>query len=286
MTRIRANGIELEYEDIGPRDGVPFLYINGFGTQLTGWPEEYAQGFAKAGLRYIRFDNRDVGLTQKWTGQIPDLKAVGEALREGRKPDIPYTLDDMAADAAGLLDALGIESAHISGASMGGMIAQLVALNHPEKARSLISIFSTTSDRSLPPSSPEAQAALVTRPPSSDRDAVVAHSLKGRRAYASTRWPFDEARLSALVGRNFDRSYYPEGTSRQYSSYCGNYTFDGRTLTTIVDANCDPVRFTAPQVRKVRFDGERMILTPPPAKLDGVEVTRELTWERISEMSL
>jgi hypothetical protein len=82
------------------------------------------------------------------------------------------------------------------------------------------------------------------------------------------------------------RASLPEGTSRQYSSYCGNYTFDGRTLTTVVDANCDPVRFTASQVRKVRFDGERMILTPPPAKLDGVEVTRELTWERISEMSL
>ncbi|HEX4860330.1 MAG TPA: alpha/beta hydrolase [Rhizomicrobium sp.] len=218
MTKIRANGIELEYEDIGPRDGVPLLYINGFGTQSTGWPDEYRDGLVKAGLRYIGFDNRDVGLTQKWTGQIPDLKAVGEALREGRKPDIPYTLDDMAADAAGLLDALGIESAHISGASMGGMIAQLVALNHPQKARSLISIFSTTSDRSLPPSSPEAQAALVTRPPSSDRDAVVAHSLKGRRAYASTRWPFDEVRLSALVGRNFDRSYYPEGTSRQWAA--------------------------------------------------------------------
>src|SRR3981189_738781 len=82
------------------------------------------------------------------------------------------------------------------------------------------------------------------------------------------------------------RARLPEGTPRQYSSYCGNYTFDGSTLTTIVDANCDPVRFTAPQVRKVRFDGERMILTPPPAKVDGVEVTRELTWERISEMSL
>ena len=82
------------------------------------------------------------------------------------------------------------------------------------------------------------------------------------------------------------RASLPEGTPRQYSSYCGNYTFDGRTLTTIVDANCDPARFTAPQVRKVRFHGERMILTPPPAKVDGVEVTRELTWERISEMSL
>jgi pimeloyl-ACP methyl ester carboxylesterase len=218
MSNIHVNGIDIEYEDIGPRDGVPLLFINGFGTQLTGWPQEYAQGFADAGLRTIAFDNRDVGLTQKWTGQIPDLKAVGEALRAGRKPDIPYTLDDMAADAVALLDSLGIESAHISGASMGGMIAQLVALNHPGKARSLISIFSTTGDRSLPPSTPEAQAALTTRPASAERDVVIAHSLKGRRAYASTRWPFDEARLSALVGRNFDRSYYPEGTSRQWAA--------------------------------------------------------------------
>jgi Lipocalin-like domain len=82
------------------------------------------------------------------------------------------------------------------------------------------------------------------------------------------------------------RATLPEGTPRQYSSYCGNYTFDGGTLTTIVDANCDPVRFTAPQVRKVRFNGERMVLTPPAAKVDGVEVTRELTWERISTLSL
>ena len=89
--------------------------------------------------------------------------------------------------------------------------------------------------------------------------------------------------MSVLVD---GRAALPEGTPRQYSSYCGNYTFDGSTLTTIVDANCDPVRFTAPQVRKVRFDGERMILTPPPADVGGVKVTRELTWERISAVSL
>jgi pimeloyl-ACP methyl ester carboxylesterase len=218
MTRVRANGIDIEYDEAGPRDGVPILFISGFGTQMTGWPEEFRSALTDGGLRFIRFDNRDVGLTQKWTGQIPDPKAVGDAVRAGRKPDIPYFLDDMAADAAGLLDVLGIASAHIAGASMGGMIAQLVALDHPSKARSLISIFSTTGDRSLPPSSPEAQSALVTRPESSDRDTVVAHALKGRRTYASTRWPFDEARLGRLVGANYDRSYYPEGTSRQWAA--------------------------------------------------------------------
>lgn len=218
MTQIRANGITLEYDEHGPRDGVPFLFINGFGSQMTSWPAEFHRGMADAGCRYIRFDNRDVGLSQKWDGIMPDVKAVASDLREGKKPDIPYTLSDMAADAAGLLDALEIESAHVAGCSMGGMIAQLVALDRPEKARSLISIFSTTSDPSLPPSSPEAQAALVTRPASNDRATVIAHSLKGRRTYASTRWPFDEERLADLIGASYDRSYYPEGTLRQWTA--------------------------------------------------------------------
>ncbi|HWA01956.1 MAG TPA: alpha/beta hydrolase [Rhizomicrobium sp.] len=218
MSRIQANGITLEYDETGPRDGAPFLFINGFGSQMTSWPDEFRHGMAESGFRFIRFDNRDVGLSQKWDGIVPDIRAVSAALRAGQRPDIPYTLADMAADAAGLLDALGIADAHIAGCSMGGMIAQLVALDHPERARSLISIFSTTGDPSLPPSSPEAQAALTTRPASNDRAAVVAHSLKGRRTYASTRWPFDEERLERLVGASYDRCYYPEGTVRQWAA--------------------------------------------------------------------
>jgi hypothetical protein len=93
----------------------------------------------------------------------------------------------------------------------------------------------------------------------------------------------DGRQMSVLVDGS---ASLPEGTLRQYSSYCGNYTFDGSTLTTVVDANCDPVRFTAPQVRKVRFEGERMVLTPPASEIEGVKVTRELTWERISPDSL
>jgi pimeloyl-ACP methyl ester carboxylesterase len=218
MPQIRANGISIEVEETGPKDGTPFLLIMGFGSQLTGWPREFREGLAKRGLRVIMFDNRDVGLSQKWDGQLPDIAAVQAALMEDRKPDIPYVLADMATDAACLLDELGIESAHIAGASMGGMIAQLVALDHPRKARSLISIFSTTGDPSLPRSSAEAHAALVSAPSSTDREAVIAHALKGRRAYASTAWPFDEERLGRLVGASYDRSYYPQGSQRHYAA--------------------------------------------------------------------
>lgn len=218
MAQITANGVRLEYDVAGAEDGAPILLIMGFGTQMTSWPDEFRQMLTDAGLKVIRFDNRDVGLSQKWDGVLPDVKAAQAALREGRKPDVPYTLDDMAADAAALLDELGIESAHIAGASMGGMIAQLVALNHPAKARSLISIFSTTGDPSLPRSTPEAQAALTSAPSSQAREDVIAHSLENRRAYSSTRFPYDEERLGKLIGDAYDRSFYPEGPLRHWAA--------------------------------------------------------------------
>ena len=218
MAQIKANGVHLEYDERGPKDGAPILMIMGFGSQMTSWPDEFPQGLADAGLRVIRFDNRDVGLSQKWHGVLPDMQAAQAALAAGKKPDVPYALADMAADAAALLDELGINSAHILGASMGGMIAQLVALDHPAKARSLISVFSTTSDPSLPRSTPEAMAALMGKPADDKRATVIAHALKGRRSFASTAFPFDEKRLGELVGESYDRSYYPEGSARHWSA--------------------------------------------------------------------
>jgi pimeloyl-ACP methyl ester carboxylesterase len=218
MARIRANGIDIEYETFGPEDGVPLLLIHGFGQQLIAWPDEFVNGLAKAGLRVICFDNRDTGLTQKWDGIIPDFGAIMAAARERRKLDVPYFLSDMAADAAGLLDALGIASAHICGASMGGMIAQLVALDHPKKTRSLTVIFSTTGDTGLPPSSAEAHLALTAPAPANDRAAVIAHTLNGHRAYASTAFAIDKQRAAEQVGRAYDRCYYPEGALRHWSA--------------------------------------------------------------------
>ncbi|HEY0282796.1 MAG TPA: alpha/beta hydrolase [Rhizomicrobium sp.] len=218
MAGIHANGIDIEYEISGPKDGAPILLIHGFGQQLIAWPDEFVDGLAQAGLRVIRFDNRDTGLTQKWDGQIPDLGAVMAAARERRKPNVPYFLKDMAADAAGLLDALGIASAHILGASMGGMIAQLVALDHPRKTRSLIQIFTTTNDAGLPPSSAEAHQSLITPPSANDRATVIAHVLKSRRAYASTAFAADDEQAAELIGRAYDRCFYPEGGLRQWAA--------------------------------------------------------------------
>lgn len=217
MAKIKANGIEIEYDVAGPEDGTPLLLIMGFGSQMTSWTPSFRDALVAAGHRVIRFDNRDVGLTQRFSGR-PAARDVAAAVAAGQTPDLPYHLSDMAADAAALLDALDIESAHIAGASMGGMIAQLVALDHADRARSLISIFSTTGDPSLPRSTPEAQAALLTAPASTAREDVVAHSVRNRRVYASTRWPYDEANVATLAGASFDRAFNPEGTLRQYAA--------------------------------------------------------------------
>jgi pimeloyl-ACP methyl ester carboxylesterase len=218
MAKVRANGIDIEYEAYGEAGAPPLLLIHGFAQQLLAWPPELIAGLTAAGLRVIVYDNRDTGLSQKWDGQIPDIKAAAADVRAGRKPDVPYTLDDMAADAAGLLDALGIARAHIAGCSMGGMIAQLVALNHRDKVRSLTVIFSTPGDIDLPPSSREAHLALITPPPSSDREAVIAHILDNRRAYASTAFATDNERSARHIGQIYDRMYYPEGGMRHMSA--------------------------------------------------------------------
>ncbi len=216
--RVKANGTETEVEITGPDAGPPLVIIQGYASQMTSWPEEYHQALAAAGIRVIRFDNRDTGLGHKHHGIIPDMRAVAAAMKDGTKPPVPYTLIDMADDVAALLDALGIQSAHISGASMGGMIAQLVAIRHPEKTRSLISLMSTTSDPSLPRSDPAAQEALMARPPAEDKDSVADHATKTRLVIGSPGYPEDQAQVRARFAMNYDRSYYPQGAIRQWAA--------------------------------------------------------------------
>ena len=218
MPRIKLNGIETEVELSGPPSGPPLVIVQGYTSQMTSWPDEFHEALAAAGLRVIRFDNRDIGLGHKHHGVMPDLRAVAAAVKDGTKPPVPYTLNDMADDVAALLDALDIQSAHIAGASMGGMIAQLVAIRHPERTRSLISLMSTTSDPSLPRSDPKAQEALMQKPPAEDKDSVADHATKMRLIIGSPAYPEDQAKVRARFAMNYDRSYYPEGGLRQWAA--------------------------------------------------------------------
>ena len=215
MPRARANGIELEYELFGSEGGRPLVLIMGLGAQMILWDEEFCAALAARGHRVIRFDNRDVGLSTKIDGwRALDLAAAMAAAALGRPVAAPYTLSDMAADAAGLLDALGIAAAHVVGASLGGMIAQTLAIEHPARVRSLTSIMSTTGDRELPPARPEAAAALL-EPPPRDREGAMARAVKVFRTIGSPGFPFDEARVRERAGRSYDRCFPPAGVARQ-----------------------------------------------------------------------
>ncbi len=189
----------------------------GFSAQMTMWPVELCQGLADRGYHVIRFDNRDIGLSQKITtaGEVNVMEAFMKAA-SGQPVSAPYQLNDMAADAVGILDALGIEKAHIVGASMGGMIAQLVAHNHPNKARSLTSIMSTTGRRDLPPSKPEAMAVL-TQPAPVEREARIAHTKNVWRIIGSQPvYAADDEELQRIATAIVDRAPYdPAGIARQ-----------------------------------------------------------------------
>lgn len=218
MPTVRANAVSLDYDVFGPPGGVPLLLVHGFAQQSVSWPPALIEGFVRAGHKVIAYDNRDTGLSQKWQGHVPDFAAIMSALREHRKPEVPYTLADMAADAAGLLDALGIESAHVLGASMGGMIAQVMALQHRAKLRSLTLIFSTPGDLDLPQASQEAREALTSQSKARDRDGVIANVLAGRKIYGSKGIAQDELATSEHAGRCYDRMYYPEGSLRHWAA--------------------------------------------------------------------
>lgn len=219
MPQITANGISIEYEDHGKADDPALLLVMGLGAQLTLWPIELVEALVNRGFRVIRYDNRDIGLSHKMHGaKAPGILRLVLMNRLGLKPRVPYTLSDMAADGVGLLDALGIERAHIVGASMGGMIAQLVAAEHPERTASLTSIMSTTGNRKLPPAQKEAIKVLTTRPPSDDEEVLVAHGIRVAHTIGSPGYRPDADRLTARVREGVRRSYYPAGLPRQLAA--------------------------------------------------------------------
>lgn len=219
MPKAQANGIEIHYEEHGDPTADPMLLIMGFGAQLTLWPDELVDALAGHGFRVIRYDNRDIGLSEKFDGvKAPGILKMTLLTKLGFTPEVPYTLADMADDGAGLLDALEIDRAHIVGASMGGMIAQHVAARYSQRCKSLTSIFSTTGNPKLPTAKPEALKALVTRPKSMEEEALVDHGVMLARTIGSPGYPSDEDRLRDRTRASVQRSIYPEGPSRHLSA--------------------------------------------------------------------
>lgn len=215
MPNVAVNGIRIEYDTLGDRSSPALLLIAGNGAQLIFWEVEFCELLAASGLFVIRFDNRDAGLSTKFDeAGAPDLMAAFQAAMHGAPVESAYSLDDMADDAVGLLDALGIAKAHICGLSMGGMVAQVVAYRHPDRVLSLTSIMSNTGNPQAPQGKPEALAAVMVPPPD-ERGAYIAHNLKLWRQIWSPGFPFEDERALAFLENSYDRSYYPQGAARQ-----------------------------------------------------------------------
>ncbi len=211
-----TTGMELEYDTFGSPEDPALLLIMGFTAQLTAWDERFCRVLSDGGRFVIRFDNRDCGLSTKLDGQAADVPAVmAAAFADQPAPAVPYTLSDMAADAIGLLDHLGIERAHIMGASMGGMIAQTVAIEHPTRVRSLISIMSQPGEVEVGQPTAEAAAAIFSPPPTTRQEYI--DSAPKWMVWQSKKYR-DEAKVKENAARDFDRSFYPEGATRQMAA--------------------------------------------------------------------
>ncbi len=226
MPVVRANGIEIAYESDGPDDAPAVLLVNGFRSQLNHWEPLLIEMLVDAGFRVVRFDNRDVGLTSKSEGEPP-----------------AYTLDDMAADGMALLTELGIERAHVMGASMGGMIVQHMAFGHPDRVLSLTSVMSSTGNPNVGQATPEAMQALMTPAPA-ERDAYIDNSARTWKIISGSH--YDEAHIRAKAAAAFDRMFYPRGAAFQMAAIMasGDRTERLKTITAptlVIHGRMDPL---------------------------------------------
>lgn len=206
-----ANGIELAYQELGDPAGEPLVLVMGLATQMIAWDERFCAMLAERGFRVVRFDNRDIGRSTR-------IDSAGVPSRVdmtiGRRASAPYLLRDLARDTVGLMDHLGIESAHVVGASMGGMIAQTTAIEHPRRVRSLVSIMSTTGSRRTGLPSLKAFGVLFGKPPR-EREEAIERAVNVFRVIGSPAYPFEEQRVREIAGRSFDRGHSGAGVARQ-----------------------------------------------------------------------
>ncbi len=214
--QISANGIALEVEDHGSPQGEPLLLIMGLGMQLLGWHEDFVEALVARGFRVIRFDNRDIGLSQGFDAAgVPNLALESLRFLLGLRVKSPYTLSDMAADSVAVLDVLGIDKAHVCGASMGGMIAQRMAARYPERVKSLTLMMTTSGARRLPGASLKVQRAMISRPKDQQLASIVEHYVELYGLIGSPAYPPGKDYLRERFARSIRRSYRPAGTARQ-----------------------------------------------------------------------
>ncbi|WP_337033861.1 alpha/beta hydrolase [Paenibacillus illinoisensis] len=221
MNFLKVNNIDLAYDSFGNENNEAIILIAGLGTQMIRWSDSFCRLLAAKGFRVIRFDNRDVGCSTHFSHYPTlDFNALATALMSGQRPDIPYTLHDMSKDTIGLLDALSINRAHFVGRSMGGMIAQIIASEYPERVLSLTSIMSSTGNPDLPQTSPEVMA-MMTKPapnPFEDEAGFLAQKLSFSKLIAGTGYPFEEDSYRALILEEIQRDYDPGSVGRQIAA--------------------------------------------------------------------
>ncbi|VWX56991.1 Alpha/beta hydrolase [Burkholderiales bacterium 8X] len=265
--KLVANGLPIEVDDSGGADRPVILMIMGLGMQLTGWPDEMVDAFLRRGFRVVRFDNRDSGLSQGFDDVVVG-NLFWQSLRHrlGLQIRTAYSLQDMALDALGVLDALQIEQAHVIGASMGGMIAQRVAASAPARVRSLVSIMSSSGAAGLPGPRPKVAAALLKQPADKSEAGLVAHGLKFVRLIASPSYPQEDPLVAARILGYLQRAYRPSGTLRQMLAVAADKDRAAllekvRSPTLVLHGDADPLvpvecgRNTAKRIAGARFVG-------------------------------
>lgn len=270
MARVNANGLQLEVERLGDPAAPAVLLIMGLGMQLLAWPDEFCRGLVEAGFQVIRFDNRDVGLSDKiGEGRRSNLPLAALRYFLHLPVTAPYDIDAMAADSIGVLDALGIRSAHFVGASLGGMIAQTAAAQYPERCLSLTSIMSSSGDRRLPHASWKVSRLLMSRPPArASVEQLIEHFVRLFQIIGSPGYPVPPQQLREILGAGLRRNYHPQGTAQQLLAIIasGDRSAQLRRIarpTLVLHGDADPLVPVAHGIdtaRKIR--GSRLKLIP------------------------
>ncbi|MBX9922293.1 MAG: alpha/beta fold hydrolase [Mycolicibacterium frederiksbergense] len=267
----KSGDLDIVYEDFGNEDDPAVLLIMGLGAQLVLWRKDFCEKLVNQGLRVIRFDNRDVGLSSKLPGAHSGAPLIPRMARSlvGVKSPAAYTLEDMADDAAALLDHLGLDRAHVVGGSMGGMIAQVFAARHAARTRSLGVIFSSNNRALLPPPGPRQLLALLQKPADTSRDAVIANMIRMTRIIGSPGFPVPEDKARADAIESYERSYCPAGVGRQFAAILGSgsllpYNRQTSAPTVVIHGKADKlmrpsggraIARAIPAARLVLFDG-------------------------------